>query len=1029
VLRIHKLTGGAKYYTTLAAKDLAAYYTGSGEAPGKWLGSGLSPLLFDLARQPNLPPDLQAILSEITTTDGSILDEKATKLFEFLNTQDAAKALFPPQRFQPDRAEGKWCSGYDLTFAAPKGLSLIATMTEDDGLRKAIYEAHEEAVQHTMSAIESDICYGREGKRGVRLVPGAGLIAAEFRHRTARPAIDGEVPDPHLHTHVVVANIVRHPDGSYGALDGRALTERGNALALAAGAMFATEQRLALEKRGIYLDWRTAGRNGLLEVDGIPADILKAFSSRHSQIEAELAQTGAISTAANNAAQRKTRHGKDQEAARATDAGLAEKLREKLARLTTDANKKARLAVLTDITSAVHDKPGKREESPSLDEIAMRLVAPVDISNPIAEPMPFHLTAMSPTFTLWDIAGAIARNAPTAAAGAVLQAARRLVASGQVIELERELASPDDEPASLLPWRRRYTTQEILDLERGVETRMSAGLCAGVGVGKTPNVEGLSRDQAAMCKRLVGSGNAVDMVVGDGGTGKTYALNRCREAWQKAGLPVIGCAKSAIAASELQAGSGIRSSTIDSLLAAIREDIQAKGAGLRRSAVVVVDEAAMAGTRELAELSSRVAAVNGKLVLVGDHRQFGAVDAGGLFGYLAVKTDPIHLTTNMRNPEQADMLRRLREGGNAPELVQNWRDNDMLHVLDRRVDAVLAMTQAWYIDQQAGKETAMLAYTNEDVGVLNAVARQMRLDAGEIQPGTQIGEREYSVGDKVVQLRNRTHAKTGTKSINSEVGTVTAIRRNSMVIMTRDGKKKLPFDYVKKHVTYAYARTAHKSQAATYDTVHALVSDNMYREGVYVEMSRPRETSHLYAVLPTDLTIDPEGTTHGHELDSASQDVEIDPDQVVTDYLARVLAKSGADQAAVSFDVSVTEIAEWQIGGRELRKIDTRLRTLATQIREAGGTAKDEAKQERDDLRERVDRHKYAVGLLASLATPPEIVERLGTPPILPDARARWRHQAAELITREAMWGNQDTYGNEAAKDWALHRTMQGDVA
>jgi len=108
----------------------------------------------------------------------------------------------------------------------------------------------------------------------------------------------------------------------------------------------------------------------------------------------------------------------------------------------------------------------------------------------------------------------------------------------------------------------------------------------------------ISDEQASVVTEMCTSGRAVDVLVAAAGTGKTFSLDAAREAWQQSGYRVIGCALSASAAHELQAGSGIRSTTIAKLNLEVLRHQQR----LDSRTVLVVDEAGMVGTRTLAPL-------------------------------------------------------------------------------------------------------------------------------------------------------------------------------------------------------------------------------------------------------------------------------------------------------------------------------------------------------------------------------------------------------------------------------------------
>ena len=105
-------------------------------------------------------------------------------------------------------------AGYDLTFSAPKSVSVLFGLGEPE-VREAVRQAHDKAVAAAMGHLERTAAAVRRGHGGLIVEPASGLVVGLFRHRTSR------VGDPQLHTHAVVANLGKGPDGRWSTLDGR----------------------------------------------------------------------------------------------------------------------------------------------------------------------------------------------------------------------------------------------------------------------------------------------------------------------------------------------------------------------------------------------------------------------------------------------------------------------------------------------------------------------------------------------------------------------------------------------------------------------------------------------------------------------------------------------------------------------------------------------------------------------------------------------------------------------------------------
>ena len=187
MLSIGKLAPGrADYYLDAVAKGTEEYYVGSGEAPGRWVGRGAEQL--GLAGEVD-GRTLRAVLAGHDLAGTSLLARQG------------------PKRMP----------GYDCTFNAPKSVTLMFALGSVE-TRRQVREAHETAVDAALAVLEDEACRVRRGRGGAHVRPGDGFVAAAFRHRTSRSG------DPHLHTHVVIANLARsESDGRWTTLDGRQL--------------------------------------------------------------------------------------------------------------------------------------------------------------------------------------------------------------------------------------------------------------------------------------------------------------------------------------------------------------------------------------------------------------------------------------------------------------------------------------------------------------------------------------------------------------------------------------------------------------------------------------------------------------------------------------------------------------------------------------------------------------------------------------------------------------------------------------
>ncbi len=744
-------------------------------------------------------------------------------------------------------------AGFDLTFKAPKSVSILYGIA-GERVADELAVGHEAAVEEALGYLEREACRGRRGKNGVVEVDGRGFIGAAFRHRTSRAG------DPLLHTHVVVANRVQGPDDRWTAPDARYLYRH----AKTAGFLYQAALRAELTDR-LGLEWSEVDK-GTAEVTGFSREVVEHFSRRRAEIVAELEQRGQRSLQAAQTAALATRQGKDygvpigrlreQWRARAAEQGID---RAALDRILTP-----------------------RERGPQ---------APWDID--LRE-----LTRHASTFTRRDVLQALA-------------AAHRDGAPADVIEAEadRVLRGPEIVPAITAAGEHAYTTSELVALERELLDRGQESAFPRAGRADEHLVEEaiarreLTGEQADLVRAITASDRLVTVVRAPAGAGKTYALDAAREAWVRSGTDVTGCALSARAAAELRDQAAINTTTIARLRLAVEHGHQLEWGG-----VLVVDEAGMVGTRDLAALAEHVDARQGRLVLVGDDRQLPEIEAGGAFRGLAERAGAHELTSVQRQRDQEDReaLDALRRGD-----TRSWAER-----YGERGDLVTAPTAPalrerlvadWWQSREAGDAAVMLAYRRRDVADLNERARTRMRSAGRFAgDDVQHGERSYAVGDEVRLARN----DRALQVINGDRGMVREVAAGHLDVRLGDGRDvRLPGDYAAEHLDHAYASTAHRAQGASVDRAFVLGSDEQYREWGYTAMTRHRERTRFYLTAPAPYLNREASTTLSHE--------------ELVDAAARVFAGSRRQELALE------AIERHPNASRLLEKIQVRERSVA----------------------------------------------------------------------------------------------------
>ncbi|WP_165933020.1 AAA family ATPase, partial [Rhizobium sp. BK251] len=356
----------------------------------------------------------------------------------------------------------------------------------------------------------------------------------------------------------------------------------------------------------------------------------------------------------------------------------------------------------------------------------------------------------------------------------------------------------------------------------------------------------------------------ISAVIGFAGAGKSTMLAAARQAWEAQGYRVHGAALAGKAAEGLEESSGIPSST----LASWEHRWQAGRGALGGNDVLVIDEAGMVGSRQLARFVNEAEARGAKLVLVGDHEQLQAIGAGAPFRAIAERIGAVALSEIRRQTEgwqrEASIAFATHRTGDGLAL---YAGHGAVQFHDNRDEARAALVRDYLADLEGSSGSRIaLAHRRVDVASINADIRAGLQARGLLAKGeeehtslgrelvyqTNDGQRCFAPGDRIVLLENNRELKVK----NGMLGTVESVEPDALQIRL-DGrgqanaqrKAQLLSIPVKSYQAFdhGYATTIHKAQGATVDRAFVLASATMDRHLTYVAMTRHREGVQLYA--------------------------------------------------------------------------------------------------------------------------------------------------------------------------------------
>lgn len=778
-------------------------------------------------------------------------------------------------------AEGKEVphrAGYDLTFSAPKSVSLTALVGGDG----RIVEAHRAAVREALGEAER-LIQARGGGNRPPITTGK-FIVATFDHDTSRP-VDGYAA-AQLHTHAVLFNMTEDDTGQARSLQSHEIYVTAKMLT----AIYQNHMEKALREMGYTLE---RGKNHAVEISGYTPEYLESESRRSKEIEKALEAKGLVGAAAASYAAHSTRGEKlnqTSEEVKAAHLLNAKKFGNQPQRVVAAAEQ-----IQETVESTVSAYSAVRFARLKLSERE----AVFDHHQVVTEALRYSRGRIR----LTDIQGEI----------------RRQVDDGVFIPVSHV------RPNAPL-WR--YTTPELIADERVVleAVRFGSMLNGPVARYSDESLEvrypHLNEWQRRIIRESLGSERQITGIQGSAGTGKTTSLRAIRELAEESGWKSVGLAPTSGAARALKEAGITESETLQRFL--IRNTA---GSGTNR--LFFLDESSLTAARQMRKFVEGLTSRD-RVIIVGDRRQHDSVEAGRIFEELqlaGMETARINKLVRQQDPGLRDVVKAFAQD-RIPDGVKLLDDQGRVTAVSNRNERFRAIAKS-YADSPEG--TLVLSPDNHSRQQLNgAIRAELRAQGklGELEHGGRILVNKqnitsedrvlaesYEVGD-VVRYRKDSHSlkvKTGEYGAviasdrasnvikikldsgkvleynpakfrgvsiyapelrnftvgdrlqftspsrklgvsNRDAGTITELDKAGNVRVKLDDKRSVGFNLASnRHIDHGYVSTSHASQGATVDRVlvHIDTGDTRITNLVnktlaYVALSRPRFEAHVF---------------------------------------------------------------------------------------------------------------------------------------------------------------------------------------
>ena len=906
-----------------------------GEPPGRWWGPGARALGLEHGQRVEREP-YDLLFGERKAPDGTPLTRppgsgrKAADLYAQLLAAEpyATSERKHELRIEATRQARQSPLFFDLTISLSKSISIFhASLGENarlarqggdragdaywSGLVAEVDDMIWQAVRAGFAYFQREAGYTRTGSHNSR-VHGretgqwheADLAVAHWLQHTSR---DG---DMQLHVHSQIAHVARTvTDGKWRAPDSLGYNEHVGAVA----AIVSEHLEEALTRR-FGVEWTARDDGHGFEIKGISGEMMRVFSSRRESITADLRT---------RAARFEQRYGRKPSQRELAQLAQASNFRTRAAKKEGAldfaqlhagwADKLARTlgVLLASVAPSVWHGGGhagahaRGPDGPVLTELELARAA--------QKAMALAQQGKS-TLTRADVIKYLGRVLPRSGMDPAAAAALLENLADRALRSEFEpvvcLEAPEavEVPASLLRadgrsvYQRhggvRYATRAQLAMEERMLTQARAGAAprltrtraahalgadpaqlGDVLAGRAPEARdrrtrtGLREDQAAAAWSALTDGRRVSVINAPAGSGKTWVLAEAGRAWAAAGLgPVIGITPSQSARNTLAAGVPVSCNTAQ-FLGHLPGQRGARGpVATGPGALLLIDEASMASSPDLADVISQAETCDGKVILAGDTGQLQAVENGGGLSLLADQLGYVQLAEPVRfraGWEQAASL-RLRAGDVSVLAEYDQHGRILGGEPEQMMDAAAAAYVALALD---GTDTLLMA---ADHSLRRELSRRIRDDLihlGVVGSGQSVRIADgirASAGDLIVCSRNDHSVEAGEPGrmlANGDLLRIEAVTERGLVVRRaldadpRTGQRR----WTDQHFLFAgykdaelgYAVTDHVAQGRTVHTGLALIAGTEDRQHAYVALTRGTDVNTAYVFTLSPKLADP----------------------------------------------------------------------------------------------------------------------------------------------------------------------------